>query len=180
LFYKAFHDITWVIPTVSADSIKDFPLSDLSEDSKFISVSHEMLAKIEANHEAYKKANKPCHQLLVIDDMGDSLRNPTSSACLNQILFKYRHYNLTVIICVQRYRSLLKQHRSKLTDVVLFSPPQSDRPVIYQELMCELSKATFAQILSLCFQNRFNRMHLDMMNQLLYKNNQKINLLSDI
>ena len=69
----------------------------------------------------YNWATYPHRCLLVLDDFANHplLRHKENEMC--RLLKKLRHFNINVIICVQTVKSIPKDIKRTLSDIILFS-----------------------------------------------------------
>ena len=105
----------------------------LKKNDKLIKYITEKLVK-------YDWATYPHRCLLVLDDFANHplLRSKETEMC--RLLKKLRHFNINVIICVQTVKSIPKDIKRTLSDIILFPGISEDD---FNELMKESPAGMF-------------------------------------
>ncbi|EAX74227.1 hypothetical protein TVAG_111880, partial [Trichomonas vaginalis G3] len=90
--------------------------------------------------QSYDWKTYPHRCLLILDDFASHplLKNREQDMC--RILKKLRHFNISVVICVQTAKSLSKDVKRILTDIILFPGLSEDD---FMELMKESMAGKF-------------------------------------
>ena len=121
-YRKLFDDIIFVSP--SAHTIKNNPLDTLEETKKFETFSDEVLDKVdEIVEKNLEDDDKPKHTLLILDDVGVSLRrNRPLENRLNTLAANRRHKFLSIIYITQIFNMSPVQLRKNLNLLIIFRP----------------------------------------------------------
>ena len=82
----------------------------------------------------------PSRLLLILDDFASHPMLKKRESPLPRLLKKLRHFNVNVIICVQTVKSITKELKRDLQDIVVFSGLSKDD---FTELISETSASIF-------------------------------------
>ena len=172
LYYRLFKDIIYVCPPNSRSTVKDNPLCDL--ETVYDGLSSDIFDKIEENNDEYKKLDKKNYkQLLIIDDCSSSLKDHENLKMLSKLVMNRRHYSLSIIILVQYLYSVPKPIRSNINALIVFKPLMQDLEILRKEFI-NMKKDDFYELCRFVFQNKHDNLFINISNNTLYKNLQKI------
>lgn len=121
MIYKdIFEEIMYISPTVENDDtgwaiMKDDNIIKITENLTEIDLILESIVEIQ---KAKPKEERE-HTLIVLDDMIGLLK-PTGQSYFAALCSKYRHYKISLIVCVQSFRSLPPVCRANTTAYIIF------------------------------------------------------------
>jgi len=145
VFRKCFDHLLLVMPTSSRESMQKNIFANHSPDKMFDTLDYETAEKI------YEKllltTSQDENKLLVLDDVGASLKNNDIQKILRLIIYNRRHLKVHIVILIQSFLSLPKEVRKLLTNIFMFKP----------------SKVEFENIMEECFEKKKDKA-LELMN----------------
>lgn len=150
LFRKVYHQIFLIIPENSLNSIdpKDNIFSKhLDPEDIYHSYDVETLEEI---YEKIKdNASEGYYSLLLIDDMGDQLKNKAEAKLLQSMFLKNRHLRLSVFMLCQNFYQAPKIVREISNNAILFNTNKSMNEKFFEQMM-SIKKKNFDELMKLC------------------------------
>ena len=89
---------------------------------------------------------------MLIDDFQQKLKEPAIAKKLEQVIFRYRHLNTTVIFLQQNYNKCPQSIRIICSNLIFFDVGKEQAEKIYDELI-NMNKKELFNILNVCFVN---------------------------
>jgi ASC-1-like (ASCH) protein len=132
IFRKVFNNILVVMPESSRASMKKNPFEKHPEDKLYEELTSESIHEIYSQLLGYSKAGDK--SLLILDDVGASLKNLDIQTKMKQIMFNRRHLKVHIVIMVQAYTSIPKELRKQISTVVMFKPSKEEALLLFSEL----------------------------------------------
>ena len=128
-------------------------------DSKTISTIYERLLESSAENE---------NTLLILDDVGASLKNNDVQQIMRRIIFNRRHLKVQILILLQSYLSCPLTVRKLFTNVFMFKPSKKEFEVLFDELF-EQKKEYALEIMQYAFQEPHDYLMLNVDSQRMFK-----------
>jgi len=111
--------------------------------------------------------------LLVLDDVGASLKNKEIQKTLRRIIYNRRHLKCHIVMMVQSYISIPKEIRKLITNCILFKPSKVEMENFCAELF-EKKKDMAIEIMRFAYRNKHDYIFLNVENQKMYRNYDEI------
>jgi len=166
-YKKVYHDIIIVSPSLK--SFKNNIFEDIDEEKKFEVLNNDTLQFIDDFTSMNAEIDR--NTLVVLDDVGSSLRLPGNEKFLALQTQKHRHRRTSFFIIVQKYRDLPTTIRANLSALYLFRPISlKELDAIYEELL-PFNKKQLIPFINWVFDKKYNFLFIDMS---LEKSNQPI------
>jgi DNA replication protein DnaC len=150
LFRKVYHQIFLIIPENSLNSID--PKDNIF--SKYLDpedIYHTY--DVETLEEIYEKikdnASEGYYSLLLVDDMGDQLKNKEEAKILQSMFLKNRHLRLSVFLLCQNFYQIPKIVREISNNAILFNTNKSMNEKFFEQMM-SIKKKNFDELMKLC------------------------------
>lgn len=172
IYYRVFKHILYVCPENSRSSVENNPLGDL--ETIYDELTSDVADKIEENKEEYSKAEKDYKQLLIIDDCSAFLKNNENIKMLNKLSMNRRHLSLSIILLVQYIYNIPKSVRHQVNVIIIFKPANNEDLEVIRKEFVNMKKDEFLQLSKFVFQNKHDHLFINISNNTLYKNLQKI------
>ena len=166
-YKKVYHDVIIVSPSLK--SFKKNIFEDIDEEKQFDVLNRNTLDFIDTFTETNSDLER--NTLVVLDDVGSSLRHPANEREIGLQTQKHRHRRCSWFIVAQKYRDLPTSLRANLSALYLFRPISlKELDAIYEELLC-FKKNELIPFINWVFDRKFNFLFVDMS---LEKSNQPI------
>ena len=136
IFKKVYHDIFLIMPQNSLNSIseKDNVFKKyLDPENIFHTYDVETLETI--YDKVQENASDGYYSLLLIDDMGSSLKNKAEAKLLQTMFLKNRHLRLTAFVLTQNFFQMPKLIREITNNAILFNTNKSQNEKFFNEMM---------------------------------------------
>ena len=166
VFRKVFDHILLVMPETSRKSIKKDPFKDHHVDKMFETLDLESMQKIYDKLQSTSKENE--NTLLILDDVGASLKNNEIQKIFRQIIYNRRHLKCQVIVLLQSFLSVPKEIRKLFNNIVMFKPSKVEFENLFDELF-ETSKDLALDIMNIAYDEPHNYLMLNVDTQKIYK-----------
>ena len=166
-YKKVYHDVIIVSPSLK--SFKKNIFDDIDEEKQFDVLNRNTLDFIDDFTETNSQLER--NTLVIMDDVGSSLRNPSNERELGLQTQKHRHKRCSWWLVVQKYRDLPTSLRANMSAMFLFRPISlKELDAIYEELL-PFNKKELIPFINWVFSEKFNFLFIDMS---LEKSNQPI------
>lgn len=167
LFKKVFENIFLFMPTNSRNSFNDNIFSSLSEENVHDELTFDNLTEVwgrirDDSREGYKS-------LIILDDVTASLKDTDIQQLLREIIFNRRHNRTSILLLVQNYKSIPKDLRRMINNLVLYKINKNEMDNIFSELF-ENKKECLNDIMRIVFDKPHQFMLMDVDNQKFFKN----------
>ena len=106
--------------------------------------------------------------LLIMDDIGASLKNNEIQKMFRKIIYNRRHLKVKVVILIQSFLSLPKEIRKLLNNIFLFKPSKVEFENLFDELF-ETNKDLAIDIMSIGYDKPHDYLMLNVDTQRIYK-----------
>ena len=166
VFKKCFNHVLLVMPKHSRESMKVNIFKKHHEDKMYDTLNFESITSIKAKLTA-STAEKE-NTLLILDDVGASLKSSEIQKELCEIIFNRRHLKCMIIILVQNFTSMPLSIRKLFTNVVSFKPAKKEFEKLFEELF-ETKKEKAIEIMNYVFTKPHDYLMLNVDSQCMYK-----------
>ena len=150
VFRKVFDNVVAVMPTSSRESMKTNLFKNHPEDKLYEELNNRSINDI-YNKLIVSSAEKET-TLLILDDVGASLKNNDIQVILKKIIFNRRHLKVHIIILLQSYMSCVKEIRKLIENVIMFKPSKTEFENLFDELFetkkhlaCDIMKVAYKE-----------------------------------
>lgn len=166
VFRKCFNHILLVMPEASRNSMqknifKNHDQSKMFEDLDGNTI-HDIYDQLVASS-AEKK-----NTLLILDDVGASLKSKDIKKMFRKIIFNRRHLRCHIVCMVQSYLSLEKEIRKLITNIFMFKPSKVEFANFCEELF-QTKKDEALQIMNYVYTHDHDYLMLNIDSQRMYK-----------
>ena len=166
VFRKAFDHILLVMPKSSRESMKENIFKKHHEDKMYDTLNIDSISNIKVKLLA-STAEKE-NTLLILDDVGASLKDSEIQKQLCEIIYNRRHLKVMIIILVQNFTSIPLSIRILFTNVICFKPSKKEFEKLFEELF-ETKKEKAVEIMKYVFTNPHDYLMLNVDSQCMYK-----------
>jgi KaiC/GvpD/RAD55 family RecA-like ATPase len=132
IFRKCFDNILLVMPTHSRNSLKNNIFKDHDENKMYDELNIDTIYDIYNKLESY--TNDGENTLLILDDVGASLKNCEIQNVLKKMIYNRRHLKVKIIMLVQSFKSSPLDIRKLITNVFMFKPSKKEFETLFDEL----------------------------------------------
>ena len=154
------------MPSSSRNSMKDNIFDDHPEEKMFEELN------LPTINEIYDKlltstAEKE-NTLLILDDIGASLKNNDIQKALRNIIFNRRHLKVHIVMLLQSFLSCPREIRKLFTNIFIFKPSKVEFQNLFDELF-ENEKDKTMDIMRLVYDKPHQYLMLNVDSQKMYK-----------
>jgi KaiC/GvpD/RAD55 family RecA-like ATPase len=176
VFKKVFDNVLLVMPSTSRQSLKKNIFEKHHEDKMFEELD---LTTIETIHNRLLKSSEEGEKtLLILDDVGASLKNNSIQTILRKIIYNRRHLKCHIVILLQSFLSCPKEVRKLLNNVIMFKPSK----VEFENLMAEcfeIKRDAALDLMNFVYKDPHDALFLNIDNQRMFKDYDEIILHND-
>ena len=166
IFRKVFDHVIVVMPSSSRNSMKDNVFKNHPPDKMFDELDHSTISTI-SNMLLDASAEKET-TLLILDDVGASLKNNDIQKQLRKILYNRRHLKVHVIMLVQSFLSIPREIRKLVNNTVIWKPSKVEFITLFDELF-ETPKDDAMALMRYAFQKPHDFLFLNVDNQRIFQ-----------
>jgi ABC-type molybdate transport system ATPase subunit len=168
VYRKCFDNVVVVMPTNSRQSLKKNIFEHHPQNKLFDELNLESITKIyEMLEEAVSEEPKK-NTLLILDDVGASLKKKEILFLLKKIIFNRRHLRCHIICLIQSYISLPLEIRKLSSNVIMFKPSKVEAENFFRELF-ETQKDMMDKIIKYVYKRKGDYLFLNVDSQKMYK-----------
>ena len=166
VFRKCFDHILLVMPESSRKSLKKNIFEKHVEDKMFEELNPSTMDTIynKLLHSTEEKETT----LLILDDVGASLKNNDIQQTMKKIIFNRRHLKCHIVMLLQNFTSCPLCIRKLYTNVFMFKPSKKEFEVLFEELF-EQKKDYALDIMKYVYQKPHDWLMLNVDSQRMYK-----------
>ena len=166
VFKKAFENILLVMPRSSRESMKINIFKDHHQDKMYEELTNETINdiynKLLSSTELKEKT------LLILDDVGASLKDSEIQKKLRQIIYNRRHLKVHIVVLLQSYVSIPKELRKMFNNIFMYKPSKVEFENLFEELF-ETKKHMAQQIMKQAYDKPHQYLMLSVESQRLFK-----------
>ena len=166
VFKKMFHHVLVVMPISSINSMKKNPFKDHPEEKMYNELNFDTLSTIKQRLE--ESSENKQSTLLILDDVGASLKNNSIKNLMREIIYNRRHLKVSIIVLLQSYLSLEKEIRKLFNNVIMFKPSKVEFENLFEELF-ETNKDIALDIMNIAYEKPHDYIVLNVDSQKIYK-----------
>ena len=166
IFRKVFDNVVAVMPTSSRASMKKNIFKNHPADKLFDELDHKSMSTI---YTMLEEASEKKHTtLLILDDVGASLKNNDIQKQLRKVLYNRRHMKVHVIMLLQSFLSCPREVRKLANNVIMFKPSKVEFITLFEELF-ESNKDDAMDVMRYAFTDPHDYLFLNVDNQRIFK-----------
>ena len=120
VYRKVFDNVLLVMPNSSIPSMKKNVFKNHHEDKMFNELNFNSMDNIMNKLHSYTEEKE--NTLLILDDVGASLKNKELQKQLRELIYNRRHLKCQIIMLVQSFTSIPKEIRKSFTNIFMFKP----------------------------------------------------------
>jgi DNA replication protein DnaC len=132
IFRKCFNHVLLVMPTSSRESMKDNVFKKLPEDKMYDELDHQSINSI--YDKLLDSSAQKENTLLILDDVGASLKRAEIQTMFKRIVFNRRHLRVHIILLLQSFNSCPKELRKLFTNIFIYKPSKVEFENLFTEL----------------------------------------------
>ena len=146
--------------------MKKNPFKDHPEEKMYNDLNFDTISTIYQRLEESSEKNQ--NRLLIMDDIGASLKNNSINNIMRKIIYNRRHLKVSIVVLLQSYLSLEKEIRKLFNNVIMFKPSKVEFENLFEELF-ETNKDVALDIMNLAYENPHDYLMLNVDTQKIYK-----------
>lgn len=166
VFRRCFNHILLVMPKSSRESMKDNIFQNHAEEKMYEELNNETIDDIYNKLLASTENNE--NTLLILDDVGASLKNNEIQKVLRKIIFNRRHLKCHIIMLLQSFISCPREIRKLFTNVFIFKPAKTEFQTLFDELF-ETAKDNAIHVMNVVYDKPHQYLMLNVESQRMYK-----------
>ena len=166
VFRKCFDHVLVVMPSSSISSMKENIFKNHPDEKIFDELNFDTINTIQLklNNSSGEKENT----LLILDDIGASLKDNSLQKSLKQIIYNRRHLKVHIIMLLQSFKSCPLDIRKMMTNIYMFKPSKQEFQTLFDELF-ETAKDNAINIMNLVYDKPHQYLMLNVETQKMYK-----------
>ena len=169
IFSGCFAKVFYMTPEDCFTSENDHPFKDHHKSRLFHEFNSDTLNQVVEQALQNKHENNE-NSLLIIDDFSEELKNLETIRLLKRIIFKHRHYQMSIIISAISLRLIPKSIRSLIDYFVVFRPKSLNEVSGYNEEIFGLNKAEMKSLFDFVYDEPYNFLVFDNKKGKYYRN----------
>ena len=166
VYRKVFNNVVVIMPQTSIQSMKKNVFKKHDPSKMYDELDLETIQNIYKNLE--NASSEKENTLLIMDDIGASLKNNEIQKIFRKIIYNRRHLKVKVVILVQSFLSLPKEIRKLLNNIFLFKPSKVEFENLFDELF-ETNKDLAIDIMNIGYEKPHDYLMLNVDTQRIYK-----------
>lgn len=167
VFRKVFDHILLVMPTCSRQSMRKNIFKDHDEDKMYNSLTlgsiNDIYNKLQISTEDKKST------LLILDDVGASLKNVEIQKILRELIYNRRHLKVHIVILLQSFKSCPKEVRSMFSNLVIFQPSKNEFENLATEVL-QMDRHEALDLMTYAFTDKHDYLFINEASKRIYKN----------
>jgi KaiC/GvpD/RAD55 family RecA-like ATPase len=167
VFRKVFDHILVVMPTCSRESMKHNIFQHHDKDKMYNSLTHASLNDIYEKLQASTAEKEST--LLILDDVGASLKIPEVQKLLREIIYNRRHLKVHIIILLQSFMSCPKEVRSMMSNIIIFKPSKNEFEHLSNEVL-QMDHHEALELMNYAFISKHDYLFINESTKKIYKN----------
>ena len=166
VFRKVFDHILLVMPESSRKSLKKNIFEKHDEEKMFEELTSNSINTI---YEMLLQSSKENEKtLLILDDVGASLKRSDIQTMLKRIIFNRRHLKCHIVLMLQSFTTAPLVIRKLYTNVIMFKPAKKEFETLFLELF-ETKKDNAIDIMNFVYDKPHQYLFLNVDSQRMYK-----------
>jgi len=177
VFRKVFNNILLVMPATSRNSLKKNVFEKHPEEKMYEELTYESITDIYSKLDEASKEKETT--LLILDDVGASLKDNIIQKLLRKIIFNRRHLKVNIFMLLQSFMSCPKEIRKLFSNIFMFKPAKVEFQNLFDELF-ETKKEMAMNVMRFVFDGKPHQyLMMNIESQKLYKGFDEIILKED-
>jgi KaiC/GvpD/RAD55 family RecA-like ATPase len=173
---KQFNNVLIVMPEPSRKSLKKNIFEKHNQEKMYDELTRTTINDIYNKLNEYTNDNETT--LLILDDVGASLKNKDIANKLREIIYNRRHLKCQIITLAQSYISLPKEIRKMVNNIfIMYKPNKPEIEILFDEII-EQKKDLALDIIKLSLKKPHDYLMINIDNQKFYSNFDEI-IISD-
>jgi hypothetical protein len=168
VYRKCFDNVVVVMPVNSRQSLKKNIFQHHPQNKLFDEMNLESISKIYKMLEDAVGEDPKKNTLLILDDVGASLKKKEILFLFKKIIFNRRHLRCHIVCLVQSYISLPLEIRKLSTNVIAFKPSKPEAENLFRELF-ETKHEMMAKIIKYVYKQHGDYLFLAVDSQRMFK-----------
>lgn len=166
VFRKCFDHILLVMPTSSRESMKRNIFKNHDEDKMYDELTYSSITSI--HNKLLISTKEKETTLLILDDVGASLKNAEIATILRKIIYNRRHLKVHIIVMLQSYMSFAKEIRKLFSNIIIFKPSKTEFENLLDETF-EMKRDEALELMQFVFTDPHDYLFLNIDKQTMYK-----------
>jgi KaiC/GvpD/RAD55 family RecA-like ATPase len=166
VFRNVFDHVLLVMPSSSRNSMKKNIFKKHHEDKMFDELSFGTIANI--HDKLLKASSENENTLLILDDVGASLKNIEIQKILKEIIYNRRHLKVHIVILLQSFISCPLEVRKLLNNIFMFKPSKIEFENLFNELF-ETKKDLALDIMNIAYNKPHQYLMLNVDSQRMFR-----------
>jgi KaiC/GvpD/RAD55 family RecA-like ATPase len=166
VFRKVFDHILLVMPESSRKSLKKNIFEKHDPDKMFEELTSNSINTIYDMLLQSSKENEKT--LLILDDVGASLKRSDIQTMLKRIIFNRRHLKVHIVLMLQSFTTAPLVIRKLYTNVIMFKPAKKEFETLFEELF-ETKKDNAIDIMNFVYDKPHQYLFLNVDSQRMFK-----------
>jgi hypothetical protein len=179
VFKGVFDKVHYITPKEVMESELNHPFADHSKDRTYHDLETPTLDKIIDDCIETKEQGEGSNSCVIIDDMGESLKDKAVEQRLKKLIYKHRHYKTQIIITMINIKLLGKQLRNLVDCYILFRPKSIIEIQSLNDDVFNLAKNDLKTLLDYVFDEPYNFLFYNQRTHTFYKNFTKLKLINE-
>jgi hypothetical protein len=167
VFRKVFDHVLLVMPSSSRQSMKNNVFKNHLKEKMFDELSYSAISAIYSS--LLVSTEKKETTLLILDDVGASLKNNEIQTMLRKIIYNRRHLKVHIIVLLQSFMSIPREIRKLLSNIITFKPSKVEFENLMGE-MFEMHRDEALDLMNYVFTEPHDYLFLNVESQRMYKN----------
>jgi len=167
VFRKIFDNIILCMPESSRNSLKKNIFENHDPTKMFEELTIDSINNI--YNMLLKNSKEKEKTLLILDDVGASLKRNDIQTILKKIIFNRRHLKVHIIVMLQSFTTAPLVIRKLYTNVIMFKPSKKEFETLFEELF-ETKKDNAIEIMNFVYDRPHQYLFLNVDSQRMYKN----------
>jgi KaiC/GvpD/RAD55 family RecA-like ATPase len=163
---KCFNHVIVVMPSTSRGSMKKNPFKNHHEDQMYEELNYNTIKAIHNKLTSYSDENE--NTLLILDDVGASLKNNDIQQIFRKIIYNRRHLKCHIVVLLQSFMSIPKEIRKMFNNIFMFKPSKVEFENLFDELF-ETNKDLAIDIMNFAYDKPHQYLMLNVDTQRMYK-----------
>ena len=166
IYKKSFNNVIVIMPTSSRNSMVKNPFKNHHDDKMYDELSFDVINDI--YDKLLNASSENENTLLIMDDVGASLKNKDIEKQLKTIIYNRRHLKTKIIMLCQSFQSMPREIRKLINNIIMFKPSKVEFEKLFEELF-ETKKNIALELLKF-YEQKHDYLMLNVDSQRIYKN----------
>jgi len=132
IYRKSFNNVIVVMPSSSRNSMVKNPFKNHHEDKMYDELNLDVINDI--YNKLLNASSENENSLLIMDDVGASLKNMDIQKQLKTIIYNRRHLKTKIIMLCQSFQSMPREIRKLINNIIMFKPSKVEFEKLFEEM----------------------------------------------